>query len=450
MSSGTARAEPKPADAPKEAPAERRDRPARGEGRMPGPLGEILTALSEMDLSEEQRAQLREIAGATRSEFQAQREDMESMSPEERRNVMKQMIDDARAKVDAVLAEPQRTQLDEAIERARQLRREGREGRDAPTSRPSGRALPMVERISNDLNKLDLSDEQKTQVKSVLDDLRAELTKLQDDAGGDPQAVREGARALMEGVVVEIGEILTPEQREKMRAMRDQAGPRERRGDRAGPPPGEAGPMPGEAGPRPERRRARDRGDQPPPPPEGEPQTRSNPEAGATGLAALQEGGAFPAIPLTRLDGKPVALNAGRPVLMVLGSYSSPMFRDQAAAFQTLGERLSRRADVVFVYTREAHPSDAAQPERNVVDEISVAPHRSVDERFVAARAARDQLTIRLSVAPEPFDDPISKSLGSASGIILLDGKGVVRHLRKWANPVDAETLLLAVLNSTR
>jgi len=168
---------------------------------------------------------------------------------------------------------------------------------DAPTTRPGGRPGQVFERLRESMGKLDLTDEQKAQVQQLFTEAREKLRSMRDQAGGDQENMRQQLRDVMQETRQQLMEILTPQQREQLMQLVQGGRPVEQRAPTTSPAP------------------------------------TSTPQA-----ATLQPGQAAPGLSLKDLDGKRIelALLRGRVVLLVFGSYSSPSFRQRAAALEKL------------------------------------------------------------------------------------------------------------------
>ena len=122
------------------------------------------------------------------------------------------------------------------------------ERRGGPGDRERGRGEPrqMFDRLEESLKDLNLSEEQKTKTKAILDKARADLDAAMKD-GQDPAARREKVREINRTTREEVLNALDETQRERMRQqMRGRAGgPPD--GARPDGPPGE---RPGPGGPR--------------------------------------------------------------------------------------------------------------------------------------------------------------------------------------------------------
>src|SRR5262249_34936045 len=72
----------------------------------------------------------------------------------------------------------------------------------------------------------------------------------------------------------------------------------------------------------------------------------------------IEIGQPAPDLTLNRLDATPIQLSAfkGKFVLLVFGSYSSPSFRQRAAALEQIKKDYSGRVSMFLIYTSENYP----------------------------------------------------------------------------------------------
>ena len=70
--------------------------------------------------------------------------------------------------------------------------------------------------------------------------------------------------------------------------------------------------------------------------------------------------------------------------------------------------RFGSRANVVFVYIAEAHTVDGWQLQANLDDDVLIAQHTVLEERFAAARASVERLGLTLPVLVDGMDDAVS------------------------------------------
>ena len=193
------------------------DQPERRPGARPGEgrqqpvarLEQMRTRVMEI-LNEEKKTKAEPLFAKAKEALEdAQKELQKPDAP--RREIMEKVMktfSDLRTQLEAMLTEEQKQKLRES--------------------------MPMMagpfERIRDAAAKLDLSAEQKEKIEKVLSDARDKLAKLREN----PQANREAMRSLFQEVRTKIGEILTPEQREKIREVLEPRGGGARGGRRPG------------------------------------------------------------------------------------------------------------------------------------------------------------------------------------------------------------------------
>lgn len=73
------------------------------------------------------------------------------------------------------------------------------------------------------MSRLNLTDAQKAQIKPILKDAREKVKALRADATLTPEQKKTQARAVRKETREKVAALLTPDQREKARALRDEA-----------------------------------------------------------------------------------------------------------------------------------------------------------------------------------------------------------------------------------
>jgi iodothyronine deiodinase-like protein len=83
------------------------------------------------------------------------------------------------------------------------------------------------------------------------------------------------------------------------------------------------------------------------------------------------------------------------------------------------------RVEVVFVYVAEAHATDGWQMESNVEEDVLVANHVTIDDRFAAAREGVERLDLTLPVLVDQMDDAVSNAFAAwPERIYVVDRDG--------------------------
>ena len=75
--------------------------------------------------------------------------------------------------------------------------------------------------------------------------------------------------------------------------------------------------------------------------------------------------------------------------------------------------RYGDRAAFAFVYIAEAHATDGWQMAANLDDDVLLANHATLEDRFAAARAAVERLALTLPVFVDGMDDAVSNAFAA-------------------------------------
>ncbi|MEC7524826.1 MAG: Spy/CpxP family protein refolding chaperone [Myxococcota bacterium] len=158
---------------------------------------------AELNLTDAQRAQLREYRESARPRMQAAREAGD-------REAMRALHREMRERFQSVLTPEQR-------ERAQELRREHAQRR-------------IDRRVERMTERLELSATQQQQVRGILQGAAQQRRALHEQARLDGEAPREAMQALRERTRTQVQSVLTSEQQSRAAELREQR--RERRGER--------------------------------------------------------------------------------------------------------------------------------------------------------------------------------------------------------------------------
>lgn len=77
--------------------------------------------------------------------------------------------------------------------------------------------------------------------------------------------------------------------------------------------------------------------------------------------------------------------------------------------YRTYGDR----AAFAFVYVAEAHAIDEWQLQSNLDDGALLRQHRTLEDRFAAAREGVERLRLTLPVLVDPMGDPVSEAFAA-------------------------------------
>jgi Flp pilus assembly protein TadD len=150
-------------------------------------------------------------------------------------------------------------------------------------------------------------------------------------------------------------------------------------------------------------------------------------------------GHAAPDVELRRPDGSAFLLSSlrGRPLVLVLGSYTCPQLRHGAPDVNRLYERHRDHARFLLAYIREAHPEgEAWQSTVNRREGISLPEARSVEERAEHAALCRRELKIAYEATLDGLDGKAEAAFSAfPSRVFVIDARGTVT----FASALDVE-----------
>lgn len=456
-------------------PGERRSADADGQ-RPGGPMrmiAEYRQAVISLDLSPDQRQQVREVFATVPERLRELAEQTQDMDRRERAERFRELMQEINGQVNEHLSVEQQAALQEKVaeirerraeERGDATRRGPRADRQPPADTPMPEAAPpqrspgraggkapggnrgaMIERFAEAVTSLDgITAEQKAQLEAILAEARQAVDEIRRKAldagpGADRQTTMREAREVLESTREQVLEVLSAEQRAQLRDKLQPAGGAQRRADGIGrrgdgPPPGrrpnatERPATPAQPpGERPDDGAMMPADTPPAPPATGGETPTTKPAADAAGRSILRPGDPAPPFALPTTAGRQVSLATlkTRPTVLVFGSYSSPAFRDSADDLNRLAKRLDGRANLYIVYTREAHPAGEWDVQRNREAGISVPRHASAAERLAAARQAVKSLNLAPPVLVDTMDDATLSAYGNhptAAVVIARDG----------------------------
>lgn len=175
-------------------------------------------SLADLNLSDQQRAQIESIFQQAREHFRQTFRELGQMDQTSRRQHIRQFLNQLQDQIKAVLNAEQITAWEKKLQ---QLRR-------SAATRPAALRAAALQRLRQAIDQLQLSDDQKAQIRLVLDDLRDKLSELRQQAQVDPDVLRQKARELVQQARQQIQSILTPQQREQLKELLRPKGQRQK------------------------------------------------------------------------------------------------------------------------------------------------------------------------------------------------------------------------------
>ena len=147
-----------------------------------------------------------------------------------------------------------------------------------------------------------------------------------------------------------------------------------------------------------------------------------------------------PDVVLYRPDGRSFPLSSlrGRPLVLVLGSYTCPQLRNGVPEVVRLYERYGSRARFLLAYMREAHPDgEAWQSTINRREGIRLPEARSLPERAEHAALCRKRLEIPFETALDGLDGKAEAAFSAfPSRVFVIDAAGTVT----FSSALDVES----------
>jgi Spy/CpxP family protein refolding chaperone len=400
----------------------------------------LRNAVNELQLSEEQQAQIRQILEDARARARELAQDVAQSAPPQRRQQLREFAESVQQKVRQTLTDEQAQALQQKLREAGAAVRD-RVGAAADAAAPTTQDLAprvgrLLERIRDAVDQLDLTEEQKAKVRELFAKARSELAALRQQAQQDAAATRQKLDATMQTLRQDVLRMLSPEQQERLRDLL--SAPQQR--DQMAPPPEQR-----PDGARGQRRGQQRNGDQPmmmdpmmaPLPPASQPTARIDPSP--PDVPGVQVGQAAPDFTLSKLDGGgSVQLSSlkGKIVLLVFGAYSSPSFRQRNIALEEIRRQYGTRITPLVIYTREPHPVGQWEVERNKDEGIAVEQPADLDTRTSMAKQAKTQLKLSVPIVIDTMEDSTARDYGGFTNAAILIGRdGTVLHRQKWFEP---------------
>jgi tetratricopeptide (TPR) repeat protein len=155
-----------------------------------------------------------------------------------------------------------------------------------------------------------------------------------------------------------------------------------------------------------------------------------------------------PDITLSSADGRELRLSSlrGRPLVLMIGSYTCPQLRHGAPEVNRLYERHQGAARFLMAYIREAHPDgEAWQSTINRREGIRLPEARSLPERAEHAALCRRELKIPFDAALDGIDGKAEAAFSAfPSRVFVIDARGTVT----FSSALDAESFRPEALES--
>ena len=125
--------------------------------------------------------------------------------------------------------------------------------------------------------------------------------------------------------------------------------------------------------------------------------------------------------------------NKGKPLAMVMGSYTWPPFREYAVRMNNIYEKYKDRIEFLCVYIREAHPEDGISgypAQSNVKDDIFISTHTNIEERAEVAQMCVLRLNLKMPMALDNMRDQVDQGYRAMpERLAVIDAEGKIAYI---------------------
>lgn len=165
-----------------------------------------------------------------------------------------------------------------------------------------------------------------------------------------------------------------------------------------------------------------------------------------------------PPFALVDLDGHEVALDdlSGQPLLLIVGSYTCPMFRFRQRWIRDLTDDYAGRAHVVIIYATEIHPVGSPSPATgaewdvcaNLLGGVRLGQPPDLAARRERAIYAKDAMDLETLVLIDGMDNAVWDAYGRGGApAYVIDSEGRIVHRRVWIEPDEIRVALDQLLD---
>src|SRR5262249_42450622 len=88
-----------------------------------------------------------------------------------------------------------------------------------PATRPAAERPHPLDRIRDLLEKLNLTEDEKTQIKTIMEDAREKIKPLLESDKGDREKLRTDVGPIVKDTIKKISDVLTEEQKKKLHEL---------------------------------------------------------------------------------------------------------------------------------------------------------------------------------------------------------------------------------------
>ncbi|MFN9718593.1 MAG: deiodinase family protein [Planctomycetota bacterium] len=131
-------------------------------------------------------------------------------------------------------------------------------------------------------------------------------------------------------------------------------------------------------------------------------------------------------------SGEPVRLSkrlGGKPIVLVFGNFTCGPFRSMYSTVEAVRERQKSNADFLFIYVREAHPTDGWAMKSNENVGVAVAQPTTYHERSAVAEQCAAKLKPSIPLLVDDIEDTVGNAYsGMPARLYVIDPEGKVAY----------------------
>lgn len=118
-----------------------------------------------------------------------------------------------------------------------------------------------------------------------------------------------------------------------------------------------------------------------------------------------------------------------KPVVLVFGNFTCGPFRSMYSTVEAVRERQKEHADFLFIYVREAHPTDGWVMKSNEKVGVAVAQPTTFEERSAVAQQCAAKLKPSIPLLVDDVDDTVGNAYsGMPARLYVIDTHGNVAY----------------------
>ncbi|MBT5241516.1 MAG: redoxin domain-containing protein [Rhodospirillaceae bacterium] len=128
-----------------------------------------------------------------------------------------------------------------------------------------------------------------------------------------------------------------------------------------------------------------------------------------------------------------------KPVGLLFGSYTCPIFRDQLRRYESIHQTFKDRVNFLCIYILEAHPEDGWRVPHNWDKDINIPTPQNLDERAKIASLCRSKEGFTIPMALDTMENELlTLYAGTPERLYAIAIDGTVRH-KSSVGPFDMD-----------